>query len=43
MRAKSNRPNGKGRKYYVQSIKDEKGVVVKQIQHTNYSIEPKKK
>ena len=43
MREKNNRPNGKGRKYYVQSIKDEKGIVVKQIQHTNYSIKPKKK
>ena len=43
MRAKSNRPNGRGRKYYVQSIKDEKGIVVKQIQHTNYSIKLKRK
>lgn len=43
MQAKSNRPNGRGRKYYVQSIKNEKGIVVKQIQHTNYSIKPKRK
>lgn len=43
MRAKSNRPNSRGRKYYVQSIKDEKGIVVKQIQHTDYSIKPKRK
>lgn len=43
MKTKSNRPNGRGRMYYTQSIKDEKGIVIKQIQHTKYSIKPKRK
>ena len=43
MKVKSNRPNGRGRRYYVQSIKNEKGIVVKQIQHTCHSIKPKRK
>ena len=43
MKVKSNRPNNRGRKYYVQSIKNEKGIVVKQILHSDYSIKPKRK
>ena len=29
MKAKNNRPNDRGYKYYIQSIKNEKGIVVK--------------
>ena len=43
MKAKSNRPNGRGHKYYVQSIKNEKDIVVKQILHSDYSIKPRRK
>ena len=43
MKVKSNRSNGRGHKYYVQSIKNEKDIVVKQILHSDYSIKPKRK
>ena len=43
MKVKNNRPNGREHKYYVQSIKNEKGIIVKQILHSNYSIKPKRK
>lgn len=43
MKVKSNRPNSRGHKYYVQSIKNEKDIVVKQILHSDYSIKPKRK
>ena len=43
MKVKSNRPNGRGHKYYVQSIKNEKGIIVKQILHSDDAIKPKRK